>query len=409
MKKSLYLVLLLVFMMLFASCGNSKMSEKELLSDIKAYLYYEVLGENEKLAEVEIIDRQTDKKEKQDTTKCKIITEDEKYRYKREAVFVLVLNDENEWCLNDFSEAGQEKWTITPLSGVNKEQIAVSLKGMSFTANNEIWDITDENIESISIVDQKTDLAALTDTVTAKVIVNDKVQKASGQVVIHYTFEDKWVLDSMSENENFTTETKAGLALDVTEESLLDVLSEQVFEYGVNDKQEITLNKDELSGFSIEKKESSQKGSLETYYCNGTLTKPHAVFSLEIEVPYYYSDTWELQPISVTANCTSVDIAGKWTGSNDYGHSCELDITEIDANGNIKATYSDKGDQFNEPFSYYVSGNIDLNNLRMDLEAGDIISGLDHWGAKADDITAWLRIDSSTIFGRARLQFRLSQ
>ena len=211
----------------------------------------------------------------------------------------------------------------------------------------------------------------------------------------------------MSENESFTTETKAGLALDMTEEALFDVLSEQIIEYGINDKQEITLNKNELSDFVIEKKESSQKGCAERYFCKGTLTKPHAVFLLEIEIPYFYNDSWELQQISVAANCISVEIAGKWIGSNAYGRSCELDITEIDTAGNIKAVYSSSYNDGSD-FSYYVSGNMDLNNLRMDLEAGDIIFG-DYWWFEPDDITAWLRADSSTIFGRANLQFSLSQ
>lgn len=410
MKIRLYLVVVFIVMILFVGCGNSRMSQEELQSNLEKYLQDEYLDENDKLVEVKITDWQTEEEENRDSIRCTIVTEDEKYRYEKKAIFIYVLDNEGEWCMDDFSVEEKFKWIITPLTGVDKEQIAASLIGMTFTVNNEIWNIKEDNIESVSIADQKTDLAALTDTVTVNITINDKVQRASGQAVIHYIFDNEWniwMLDSMSGKDSFTAETKAGLDLNVTEEILLDTLSGQIIEYGINNIQDITLNKDEISDFVIEKQEASEKGSIETYFCKGILTKPHATFTIEMEAPYWYSDGWKLQPVVITAKCASVELEGKWTGSNVYGHSCELDITEIDENGNINAVYSDNGDRFNKGFSYYVSGSIDLNNLRVDLEAGEVIES-NGW-RWFDNITAVLYADSSKLFGRSNLQFTLTQ
>lgn len=411
MKIRLQLVVVFIVMILLVGCGNSRMSQEELQSNLEKYLQDEYLDENDKLVEVKITDWQTEEEENRDSIRCTIVTEDEKYRYEKKAIFIYVLDNEGEWYMDDFSVEEQFNWIITPLTGVDKEQITNSLIGMTFTANNEIWNIRDDNIESVSIANQKTDLAALTDTVTVNITINDKVQRASGQAVIHYIFDNEWnnwILDSMSEKDNFTAETKAGLALDVTEEVLLDTLSGQVIKYGINNIQNITLNKDEISDFVIEKQESSEKGSIETYFCKGILTKPHATFTIEMEAPYWYSDGWELQPVVITAKCSSVELEGKWTGSNVYGRSCELDITEIDKNGNINAVYRDNGDRFNKGFSYYVSGSIDLNNLRVDLEAGEVIKSTGWW-FEGYNITAVLYADSSKLFGSSDLQFTLTQ
>ena len=174
-------------------------------------------------------------------------------------------------------------------------------------------------------------------------------------------------------------------------------------------KQEITINKDEVVDFTIDRQESSSKGTSQQIFCNCTLTKPNAVFTLAIEMSYLYSGTWIIQPISVTSECTSVDITGKWTGTNAYGRICELDITEMDAEGNISGTYSDQGSAYNKAYSYYVAGKINRDTLEITLDAGDMIGEKPYKWFKPDNITAKVNIDDDLISGNADLLFNLTQ
>ena len=86
MKKRLYFVVVFIFMILFVGCGNSRMSQEELQSNLEKYLQNEYLDENDKLVEIKITDWQTNEEENRDSVSCTIVTEDEKYRYEKKAI-----------------------------------------------------------------------------------------------------------------------------------------------------------------------------------------------------------------------------------------------------------------------------------------------------------------------------------
>lgn len=424
MKKLFYTmvsVLIVTALLLLAGC-NSVANEKQIKADLEAYTKSDILAENEKITEVKIDKRQTENEEKQDFVWCTVTTEDEHYSYQKEMELTYNYYDEGGWILDDVSVGKRNEWVITPLTGISSEEFSDSLDGISVTADNETWDVTKDNIKSISIDEQKTDLEAKTDIVTATLTIDDEVEEAGGQLVVKYKFDGEWAIDSISGGENFTVTSKSEKALNATEETLLNEMYGQTFGYGTdddddiwdtNDLQTITINKDEISDFKLESQESYEKGTIQKYVCSCKLTKPHAELSLNAEILYYYlgSDGWSVQSVDVTAECTSINIEGKWTGTygaigGGGGGSAVLNVSDKDSNGTISATFKYVPDSINayaQPGSYSLTAEIDLSTLEIHFIGGDWISNP---GEKSNiwdnsDIFATLDIESSTLYGTA--------
>lgn len=409
MKKISIIVLLLALLTLLLVGCESVADVEQIQTDLESY--HDFLGENEKITALEITKRETEKKNNLDVVHCRVTTEDSLRSYEKKLVLTYTYDETDKWVLDHVSINSASEWNIAPVRGVNKEEIIKSLQGMSVTAGDEVWNIKSENIASVSILSQNTDLAGKKDVVTVNLTIDDVVQEATGQLELSYIFDGKWTVDSASGNGNFIAEAKTGTELDATDETLISAFADQTFAYGVEGvkTQKITATKSEISDFSIVSQESANKGTLVTYLCSCTLTKNNAVFALEIKIPFHYSNGWNLDPASITAKCTSVQIEGNWIGTNVYGRSCELNITGIDAVGNIEGTYTDHGDSNHKSYSYHVSGQIDLNTLLITLKAGDAIEKPSYSWWKPNDITAQLKVDKATIMGNADLQFTVSQ
>lgn len=414
--KKINLLLLIAFSVIFlVSCGKKVADEQQIQIDLEGFTQESILSDDEKIVEIIIDKRQTQKDEKSDIVWCTVRTEDKRCKYEKSFVLTYSLYDEGGWILDEVLINDKSVWVITPLIGVNDDDISASLIGIDVTVNGEIWHVTKDNMKSISIDSHETDLELQKDAVTATLTIDDLVEEASGQLIINYNFNHgSWIMDSISGREDFSAHIKPGVELNITEEMLLDTVNGQSFEYNPKEPkiyrtQKITINKDEVSDFIIEKQETSLKGTSVQYFCSCTLTKPYAAFMLTFEIPYHYSGEWNIQDISTTAECTFVDIVGNWTGTNAYSRNCELNITEMDEDGNISGTYSDMGKSSNRAYSYYVAGKINMDTLEITLKAGDIIGKEPYALFKPYDITARINVDDSSISGNADLQFWVTQ
>lgn len=408
MKRFLFVLLSIVISMLMVGCNKNVVNEKQIKADLEAYTKKDFFEDGEKIIEITINERQTNKEEKLDMVWCTVLTKDERCAYEKSFVLLYSLYDEDGWMLDNATINNRNEWVVTPLVGVSDDEITYSLDGVNITVNDEIWYVETDNIKNVSVEERKTNLEAKTDIVTVNVTVDDLVEEANGQLLINYTFKNgKWEIDSVSGNEKFTVAEKTGVALNVQDEVLHDAVEGQMFTYGT---QEIMVNKNEISDFVLQGQEKSSKGTIQKYSCSCVLTKSYTVFELEIEILYVYSDgMWNIQPIYIIPQCTSVEIEGNWTGTNVYGRVCELNITEMDAEGNISGIYSDKGDSFNKGYSYNVAGQIDLSNLEMFLEAGDLIGEKPYDRFEPYNITASLMVDDLEIVGNADLKFFVTQ
>ncbi|MCM1263020.1 MAG: hypothetical protein NC313_09905 [Butyrivibrio sp.] len=397
MKKwSLLIGSMILMMFVLAGCGAKVADEEKLQTDLASYMQNGVIASNEKITGLAIDKRQTEKDDKTDTVWCSVQTEDERCAYDKDFVLTYTLYDEGGWILDDVSVNSRSEWTIKPLTGASNEEIAESLNGINITANSESWYVTAENIKAMSVNSQETNLENETDVVTVSLTVDDLVEEAKGELVINYIFNNGgWVMDSVSGNGNFTADMKTSAALNVDDTALLNAVIEQTFKYA---GQNISIKKDEISDFTVKSQESSNKGVVQQYICSCTLTKPCATFSLDITVPYYYysDEGWNEDSVDISAECTAVDIVGLWSGTSAIGDYDELNITEMDDNGNISGSYAYKWHYTS--YSYYVSGTIKLDTLEIYLEPGDVIEEpRSSWDIA--DIKAALLVEDSEIEG----------
>lgn len=82
-------------------------------------------------------------------------------------------------------------------------------------------------------------------------------------------------------------------------------------------KQEIEINPDEISEFSINRKEKYDKGTECTYECSCKLTKADVKYTLQIEYYYDYGNEWKEPTIDINpvVNTEDINLSGKWIGT----------------------------------------------------------------------------------------------
>ena len=182
MKKKTSLLLMLVFIMLCMTGCSSVPKEKQIKQDIMDASSSLVLAENEKVVDIEIKDRKTDKKAKSDQVICIVKTE-----------------FDNGWKMQSIIIGESADWVIKPLKGVNEEQIKNSLTYKTINVDGELWTIEDGEISDIVIKKQDTDLDKGKDKVTIKIKLNGEVEEVEGTIKAEYDFDKKWELKDMED------------------------------------------------------------------------------------------------------------------------------------------------------------------------------------------------------------------
>jgi len=414
MKKRIFtMICTIILAAALTGCANT-VNEKQIQTDLETNTQFDFLKEGESIDELVIDKRQTDKEEKIDTIWCTITTADEEISYEKNVVLIYGLYDKGGWILDDviINES-----TKTPLKGIEEADIEASLNGQSVEADGERWNITANNIKNISVDSHETNLEEKTDTITLTLTLDEDVEEAAGQIVIHYIFDEEWEIDSVSENTEFTTKIKPDKVLNVTEEHLIEELDKQKFQYGESKtdsgnglslvdyryQQTITIDKSEISDFIIEDQVSSSKGCDQEYTCSYTLTKQNVTFHIQAQIKYHFdgSNGWTVESITMLPEAVSVNIEGDWKGdfvaAGERGEAT-LSITDIDDNGTISGVYSwtssySKG-------SYSVSGTVDNDILHFHLTAGEWIEEPERASFITKlDIGATLYVDAAEMEG----------
>lgn len=274
-----------------------------------------------------------------------------------------------------------DEWVKEPLKGIDEEAISLSLNDETVKVDDTEWYIEESEIKKISIDKQDTDIEQKKDTVLVSLTLESPVQKAEGQLEISYHFEDDWEIDSLAEKKSFTAQDIEGTALNATEKSLTEELVQSEIKLD-NDESNISIEKENISNFKIVNENTEDKGTFKTFECTATITKPTAVFQIEANIGYLYSEEegWTCQPVTIKSTLESLNIVGEWKGTYNgapYSGEAVLNILSLDENGTITATYSytpETTSDYSQPGSYNVSGKIDFETLHMDLEAGDWIA-----------------------------------
>lgn len=419
MKKRWVLIVIMILAILALTGCAKTADERQMQTDLEDTQFY-FLHEGEKIEELIVEKRQTDKEQKTDTVWCSITTADEYVSYQKEVILTYGLYDKG-WSLDDVSVNAFNQWIQTPLQGINENDIVDSLRGKTITVDNDQWLFSHDNIINISVKNHDTDLEARTDIVTINLTVDDVVEEVTGELIVNYVFDNGWKFNTMFINKEFVASVKPEAVLTVANEDLIAEISGQNFiledpEAGgfvwqaAKDMHTVSISNDEISDFVIKEQELLSKGTQQVYHCECTLNKACAAFTLEIEMPYWYqSGEWISKPIDISAKCDTLDIVGEWTGiykDPPFGGNAVLNISDIDENGNITAIYSytpSEEDRYGQPGSYNVFGTIDMLTLDMNLTAGDWIdkpSRVFSW--TKGDIRATLCVDELAIKGTAQ-------
>lgn len=390
-------------LMLLTGCSG-KISKETVRRDIEP-IVSEILSSDQTIDDIEILEYKSD--EKKDTSvSIKVMSSDNVAEYTDYFMATYLYSADKEYVFDTAFQVDKDKSTVTPIKGVNQDVITSSLKDKPIGIGEETWylnDVTDVTIES-----QDTNLKEKTDTVTVSLTANDKVQLAKGKLKLEYEFTDKWELNNVSQDGEFTVSDKPDCALEITDEDLLAELvkNEVTICADTSNSQTLTMTEAEISDFEVYDKITGERGSLRRYFCKATLIKPNAKISLDAQIMYVYEDSWLLQPVVITAKVESVDIEGKWNGTytgTPYSGKASLDIEEVTADGKAKGVYSYTPDTItknSKAGSYKVSGSIDMTSLTMKLDAGDwVVKDLSALSVTKTDITAVMDLENAEIEG----------
>lgn len=398
MRKKHLLIMSMALMTLLSCTGCSSVpKEKTIKEDLENYSKSEVLEKGEKINEIVIDKRETDKEKNEDTVWCIVTTEDSKISSEKEMVLSYHKYDEKGWLLEGVEVEDSDAWEITPLKGIDEKDIPKTLDGKVIKVDGNDWEILEKEVDEISIDKQETELKEKTDKVTMSITLEGKVQKAKGRLVVNYKFDKKWEEDKVLEAEEFILEPIPEKALNITEDELIGKLVEEKITYGDDSSmaQEIIIAKEEISDFKIEKQESKVKGTEESIYCSCTLNKKNVVLGLQMVFHYSYGEQWEFKNVEITPETKSFDILGTWSGENIQPGSEDkivFDITKVEGN-KIEATYSYTPTGYGEAGSYYVTGEIDTKTLNINLVAGDWIVKPEKDAFQKQDIKAAINVD----------------
>lgn len=407
-------------MLALTGCGKKVADEEQIQVDLETYAKDKILSGNEKIVEITIDKRQTDKEQKADTVWSFITTADEYISYQKQVVLTYGLYDKG-WILDDVTVNAPNQWIQTPLQGIDESEIVDSLRGQSITVDGDEWLFDNDSIKNVSVKHHDTDLDARSDSVALSLTLDDEVEEAAGELTVNYIFDNGWKRNSMSINEEFVASVKSECALNLANEDLIAEIAGQ--EFVLKDSEEeglvwqseidmhtVSINSDEISDFTVNEQEQQSKGTQQIYHCECRVNKGCAAFILEIEMPYQYrSGEWALGSIDIiSAKCDTLDIIGEWIGTYSgvpYDGDAVLNITDVDEKGNITATYSytpSVVDRYTEPGSYHVSGTIDMLTLDMYLTAGDwIVEPSRTLSSTKHDVRATLYVDEAMIEGIA--------
>lgn len=411
MKKFLLSVWMLITAVLFLTgCGgNSVPKEEDIQKDLESFSDQPFLGDGETITNLSIDKRDTDKKNKSDLVWCTVATATEDVAYEKEVTLSYYLYDKAGWELEDYKVADSEQWTVTPLKGVDEENIRASLDGQTITVNNEAWQLSDSEFAMLTIQNQTTDLEKETDQVTLDIVLDGCVETVTGTLVADYTFDRTWQLKNMTAGDSLKAEMKSDKVLDVSVDRIIGDLENQEISYGVSGAvQRVVISKDQIEDFKVDSQEFKEKGTEQSIQCSGKLVKDHATFNISISAEYAYNSYWECRQSQAELTLDSVDLLGEWKGTYIKGGgdgTATLNITEFEDN-HVKGIYAYTpygSGPYNEPGSYEVEGEFISDGLMMTLKAGDWIEEPSKtMSVTKQNVNVLLRVDEDILKGGAQ-------
>lgn len=407
MRKGIFIMAMVMAVTLMLAGCSSVPKEEEIQQDLESFLDKAFLDEGEKIDSLTIEKRDTDKKNKRDLVWCTVTTEKDDVSYEKEVTLSYYLYDKAGWTLEDYKVSDQEKWKISPLSGVSEATVRSNLEGQTVKADNEDWRILEREISQMTVQSQNTDLEKKTDQIIVDVVLDGDVESVSGTLVADYVFDKTWQLKNISTKDSLKVEIKADKALDANMDRVIGDIQKPEIKYGVSGAiQKVTISKDQIEDFAVNSQNARSKGTEQSIQCSAKLIKGHVTFNVFINAEYIFEDgTWNCSQIEPELTFASADLQGEWRGTYRKGGgdgTVNLNITEVDGN-NIKGIYSYTpygSGKWDEPGSYKVEGEFVQDGLIIAMKAGDWIDEPEkHLSGPLHDISAVLYVDDDILKG----------
>lgn len=313
-KKNLLFAGISLAFVLMAGCSSAP-KEDEIKDDLAKCADQQLLSDGEVLDSIEITDRNTDKKQKIDSILCEVTTHKGDVSYEKGVEITYYKYDKN-WELGNISVSDEDSWLMKPLKGVDAEVIADALVSERIMIDGQNWDIETGEIKNVTVDNRKSDLENNKEEVSLTLTLDSGVEEAKGTLTADFEFDKNWEMVSCNPNDDFKVTPNLNKTLNLTEDDLIGLLSEQIFDYDENGigKQEISVTKDQVSDFKIDNQKTINKGKYQEYQCSCTFSKANAVFGIEFTVESQYDSEWSSVVTSKKLQVESVDWAGKWTG-----------------------------------------------------------------------------------------------
>lgn len=407
MRKGIFIMAMVMAVTLMLAGCSSVPKEEEIQQDLESFLDKAFLDEGEKIDSLTIEKRNTDKKNKRDLVWCTVTTEKDNVSYEKEVTLSYYLYDKAGWTLEDYKVSDQEKWKISPLSGVSEATVRSNLEGQTVKADNEDWRILEREISQMTVQSQNTDLEKKTDQIIVDVVLDGDVESVSGTLVADYVFDKTWQLKNISTKDSLKVEIKADKALDANMDRVIGDIQKPEIKYGVSGAiQKVTISKDQIEDFTVNSQNARSKGTEQSIQCSAKLIKGHVIFNVSINAEYIFEDgTWNCSQIEPELTFASADLQGEWRGTYRKGGgdgTVNLNITEVDGN-NIKGIYSYTpygSGKWDQPGSYKVEGEFVQDGLIIAMKAGDWIDEPEkHLSGPLHDISAVLYVDDDILKG----------
>lgn len=369
----LFVCMLIVCAMGLCACAGVP-KEKEVITDIEEVLK-ESLGDAEKIDNIEILQRNTEKDAKTDTIYCKVDSSSSDAAYQKYYVVLYHLYDDG-WGFESINFDKMDQWSSEPLTGANDEMIYTAIIGETFAIDGENWYIEERNVGEIKIVDRNTQLDQKKDTVTASVELLSDVLMAHGEIQVDFLYKEGWIINNFQITESFTSSYQAGKELEVSDNELVMAMVNVPLYFNENSygkEQVLSVMQNEVSNFVISDSLVSNKGTCKTYNCSFVLNKEVAAFSVDVAILYQYSmNGWSVTEVNypvVTISDTYFNkIGGTWKGQmsefDTSSYHMQSVIIEITDDGYVTASV----DVSAENRSCILKGYIDTNDLSISLK-----------------------------------------
>ena len=320
-KLSLLLLMALSALMLLTACSNEQQippDEEQIGFDFTSGVLG-VIPSNRTVGEIEIIGEETDEEAGLHEVLVKVNSSDRDVSYLEYYALLYMQNEEKEWGLVDFREDRTNTWTKTPLAGVMDESLFRSaIMGMQLSIDGYEWSINEDSLDRITVSNRNTQLEQSRDTVIVDVVLSSAALSAQGQIELEFTFNDSWKNDGQRIAAEFTSEYLPHAVLDMTDERVLDMVTEIrqfVFSSG-GTEQNVHLNREQISNITLVQETSSNMGTYKTFEHKLDLIKELVTFEVDVSSTYnFVENSWTLHDLQIMPRVTDVRLDGTiWGG-----------------------------------------------------------------------------------------------